>query len=268
MAAKLCKDQHVLHATIFIDHLLSSFSGQGKKRLVPTLAYQLAASPYAPQELKIAILRALFLEPDIPQQNLPTQFARLIIEPLQSVSNLLPPVIFVLDSVHTIHCDGVMTIITELADVLYRLRQGGVVAKVVITGLGYRSIINIFNYNHISRIFPIPPTNPSSFLSIARTSCILPVVDWLYSRSRPLQFVIGASTMMCASLSTAAMCLAAPVVVIYSGARFLPTSFGILGLISIPFVELFIFTRSCIWQEKNVVQFLLARRFDEKTLFS
>lgn len=161
MAAELCKNQHVLHANIFVERLLSSLPGQGKKRLVPTLAYQLAASPYAPQELKIAILRALFLRPDIPQHNLGTQFERLIVDPLRSVSNSLPkPVIFVLDSVHTIHCDGATNVITELANILIRLRHEGVVAKAVITGLGYRSIINIFRNHHISRILPIPPHQP------------------------------------------------------------------------------------------------------------
>lgn len=43
---------------------------------------------------------------------------------------------------------------------------------------------------------------------------------------------------------------------------------GILSVISIPYIDFFIYMHSCVWQEENVVQFLLTRRFDEKSWFS
>lgn len=73
-AARRCKETHVLLASVFFRRLLSVFPAVAKRRLVPSLAYQLAVSPYSPEELKIEILDAFYLEPDIPERSLTTQF--------------------------------------------------------------------------------------------------------------------------------------------------------------------------------------------------
>lgn len=267
MAARICKDEHVFHANIFVGRLLSLFPWQGKRRLVPTLAYQLAASSYAPEELKIEILRALFLEPDIPQHNLTTQFEKLIVHPLQSAHSArgsLPPVVFVLDSVHNIDCDSVMNVVTEFVEALVRLRKAGVNAKAVITGVGYRSIIKMLladKYDKsITRVLPIPLTNPHSFLSIVRATC-LPVLDWMYSQSWPVQITIGICLLMFLGLSTLVVefffCLTAAASIFT-----LPIPINLLGFLAAIYLVVYTYSGSSSWIERNVVEFLLIRRFN------
>lgn len=188
--ARNCQEEHVLFASVFFRRLLTVFPAEAKRRLVPTLAYQLAVSPYAPEELKIEILGALSLEPDIPERNLVNQFDKLIIRPLQNVSGLLnanSPVVFVLDSVQNTDCDTVGVVIRDIAWAVGRLRQEGVNAKAVITGVGYQRIVRAFTpIQTATRIFQAPITNPSSLLSRAR-SASFPFLNWKYGRSEPVQ---------------------------------------------------------------------------------
>ena len=183
-AAKSCKEEHVLLASVFFRRLLSVFPAIAKRRLVPSLAYQLAVSPYAPEELKIEILGAFYLEPDIPERNLTIQFDKLITRPLLNVRGLLQPnspVVFVLDSVQDIDCDTVGDVIRELALAVNNLHAGGVNAKAVVTGVGYDRIVNEFaGIQTTNRIHPAPITNPSSFLSMVR-SVAFPFLNWKYS---------------------------------------------------------------------------------------
>ena len=200
-AAKHYKAQPILLATIFFRRLLAVFPAEGKRRLVTTLAYQLAVSPHAPEELKIEILGALYLEPDLPERNLASQFEKLIVRPLQNVRSLIHcPVVFVLDSVHNIDCESVGDVIKELAQAMNLLLQGERVdAKVVITGVGYERIIKAFEQNKnieaITTTYPTPISNPSSLFSIARTWCF-PLFDLKYNRSEFVQRAIEALTVI------------------------------------------------------------------------
>lgn len=59
-AAKNCQ-KHVLLVSVVLRRLLTVFLAEEKRRFVPTLAaYQLTASPYAPEEFKIEILGARY----------------------------------------------------------------------------------------------------------------------------------------------------------------------------------------------------------------
>jgi len=189
-AAKYCKEEHVLLGSVFFRRLLSVFPAIAKRRLVPSLAYQLAVSPYAPEELKIEILGAFYLEPDIPERNLTTQFDKLITRPLLNVQGLLQPntpIVFVLDSVQNIDCDTVGVVIRELALAVNNLHAGGLNAKAVITGVGYNRIVNEFaGIQTTNRTHPAPITNPSSFFSMVR-SVAFPFLDWKYGLPEVVQ---------------------------------------------------------------------------------
>jgi hypothetical protein len=262
-AAKLCKEEGVLHANIFIGRLLSMFPGEGKRRLVPTLAYQLAISPFAPEELKIEILRALFLEPDIPQHNLANQFEKLIVRPLQNVRSLLPPVVFVLDSVHKIYYDGIRDVIEELVQALDLLHQKGVDAKAVITGVGYHGIIKTFQRSttiEISRMYPIPLTNPLSLLSIARKSRFR-FLDWMYSRSWPVQVIVGVG-LLCFSQLCILFLSAVIFVIILSVPLSLPGYLGVLFVFTGVIFLFFLLFASGVWMTRLAVQLRSPRRFD------
>ncbi|KIM37446.1 hypothetical protein M413DRAFT_423274 [Hebeloma cylindrosporum] len=190
ISAKHCKEEHVLLASVFFRRLLAVFPAEAKRRLVPSLAYQLAVSPYAPEELKIEILGALYAEPDIPERNLAIQFEKLITRPLQNVRELLQPnspVVFVLDSVQNIDCDAVGDVIRAIAQAVENLHMQGVNAKAVITGVGYDRIVNSFADIHTTtRNYPAPISNPSSFFSRTR-SAAFPFLNWKYNRSELVQ---------------------------------------------------------------------------------
>ena len=189
-SARHCKEEHILLASVFLRRLLNVFPAEAKRRLVPTLAYQLAVSPYAPEELKIEILGALYMEPDIPELNLAIQFQKLIVFPLQNVRGSLPancPVVFVLDSVQNVDCDTVGVVIRDLAQAVARLHQEGVNAKAVITGVGYHRILKAFTpIQSTTKTHTAPITIPSSFSSRAR-SAAFSFLDWKYERSEFVQ---------------------------------------------------------------------------------
>jgi len=237
-AAKTCQEEHVLLASVFLRRLLTVFPAEAKRRLVPTLAYQLAVSPYAPEELKIEILGALYLEPDIPERNLANQFEKLIVRPLQNVSGSLNancPVVFVLDSVQNMDCDTVEVVLRDLAWALGRLRHEGVNAKAVITGVGYQRIVSAFTpIPTITRAFEAPITNPSSFLSRTRAASFS-FLNWKYGRSEFVQRAVevgsflGIFTGLPPAISLVGMTLLpSPLNVIIGGSAliFLPACMG------------------------------------------
>lgn len=185
-AAKQCKDHGMLLASVFLRRLLTVFPAEAKRRLVPTMAYQLAVSPRAPEALKIEILGALHLEPDLPERNLAEQFDKLIVRPLVHVRDLLGPAgapVFLLDSVQNTAWDTVGTVVHELVHAVSELHQGGVDARAVITGVGYGPVIQAFQdsakENASTRIHALPLTVSTSFSSRAR-ALIFPVLSWKY----------------------------------------------------------------------------------------
>lgn len=228
-AAKYCKEQHALIASVFFRRLLMVFPAEAKRRLVPTLAYQLAVSPYAPEELKIEILGALHLEPDLPERNLEDQLDKLIVRPLVHVKDLtsFTPPIFILDSVQNMACDTVGDVVRDFVQAVARLHGQGVDAKVVITGVGYSRIIKTFqsipNVEETTRIYPMAITNPTSFTSRMR-SLFFPFLNWKYGLSEPIQRCVEAISVVSAvgTFSTVVP------IVLFLGMAILPAPLNVL----------------------------------------
>jgi hypothetical protein len=180
--AEHCKEEHPVASACF-RRLCDGREQKEKHRLVPSLADQLAESPYAPEEPKIEIPGAFYVEPDIPEHNPTIQFEKLITRPLQNVRGLLPPnnpVVSVLDSVQNIDCDTVGEVIGELAQAVNNLHagSGGVNVKAVVTGVD--RIVNTFaGMQTMNTHTALISTNPSSSPSMAR-SATFPFLNWKY----------------------------------------------------------------------------------------
>ena len=193
--AKHCKEEHLLLASAFCRRLCDGREQKEKRRLVPSPAYQLVESPYAPEEPKVEIPGAFPLEPDIPEYN---QFEKLITRPLQNVRGLLQPnhpVVTVLESVHNIDCDTVGNVIGDLAQAVNNLHAGGVNAKAVVTGVGYDRNVNTFAGMQTMNTHPAPISNPSSFLSIARSGAFA-FLNWKYGLPELVQRGVEISSVM------------------------------------------------------------------------
>lgn len=157
------------------------------------------------------------------QPSLANQFDKLIIRPLQNVSGLLHasrPVAFVFDLVQNIDCDTVGVVARDLVWAFGRLRQEGVNAKAIITGVGYQRIVSAFSpIQTIRRSFEAPITDPSSFLSMAR-SASFPFLNWKYCRSEFVQRAVE----MCSVLG---IFTALPPVISLVGVTLLPSPLNI-----------------------------------------
>jgi hypothetical protein len=194
--AKHCKEEHPV-ASVFFRRLCDGREQKEKHRLVPSLADQLAESPYAPEEPKIEIPGAFYVEPDIPEHNPTIQFEKLITRPLQNVRGLLPPnspVVSVLDSVHNIDCDTVGEVIGDLAQAVNNLHAGGVNAKAVVTGVD--RIVNTFAGMQTMNTHTAPiSSNPSSSLSMAR-SAAFPFLNGKYGLPELVQRGVEITSVM------------------------------------------------------------------------
>ena len=223
--AKHCKEEQALFASVFFRRVLSVFPAEGKRRLVPTLAYQLAVSPYAPEELKVEILGALYMEPDIPEHNLKNQFQKLIVNPLLNVAHMLPadhPVIFLLDSVQNIDSAVVVDVLRELTSAVNFLRQATVPvnAKAVITGVGYDKIFQAFKSDPPDQITSMPVSGPPSLLARSR-AVFFPVLDWKYGRPEFFQRLVELSGVGVAMVGL-------PAFVMLTSMAILPAPLGVL----------------------------------------
>lgn len=137
------------------------------RRLVPTLAYQICVAPSCPRELKVEILGALYMEPDIPEQTLYNQFQKLLISPLRKFppSPLAAPIIIVLDSIH--NCEDVKHLIVPIARVMNELSADSINMKFVITSVSYRYVLNTLQKQDIASLTYDHPIPPGSYMQQA-----------------------------------------------------------------------------------------------------
>jgi hypothetical protein len=157
------------------------------RRLVPTIAYQVCVAPNCPHDLKVEILGALYMEPDIPEQTLHNQLQKLLITPLQRLSRLSTPVILVLDSID--NCEDVKDVIIPIAKVVKELPDQ-INMKFIITSHSYRYVLDTLQNQHIQ-------TSSLSYHPIPTGSVIQQVLfharNWRYELPDLLQsFVTGA----------------------------------------------------------------------------
>lgn len=157
------------------------------RRLVPTLAYQICVAPNCPQNLKVEILGAFYMEPDIPEQTLYNQLQKLLITPLRR-THLSTPVIFVLDSID--NCEDAKDVIIPIAKVVKELSDEINIMQFVITSHSYRYVLDTLQNQHIQASFlsyhPIP--SGSSIKQI-----LFHARNWRYELPDLLQsFVTGA----------------------------------------------------------------------------
>jgi hypothetical protein len=144
--AAFCAEQDIMFASFFFRRrgTLDVFPAE-YKRLVPTLAYQICVSPRCPKDLRIEILGALYMEPDIPEQTMYNQFKKLLISPLRKcpLDPHSAPIVLILDSIH--NCEDVKHLVVPISRVVSDLIQaGGLNIKFVITSLSYRYVLNTF----------------------------------------------------------------------------------------------------------------------------
>jgi hypothetical protein len=170
--AASCAEQDILFASFFFRRrgTLDVFPAE-TKRLVPTLAYQICVSPSCPKDLKVEILGALYMEPDIPEQTLYNQFKKLLISPLRKypLDPLAAPIVIILDSIH--NCEDVKHLIVPIRRVVSELIQADAPnLKFVITSLSYRYVLNTFQKQDdtaaLSYTHPILPRYKSYFHQI------------------------------------------------------------------------------------------------------
>ena len=240
-AAKQCKDRGMLLASVFLRRLLTVFPAEAKRRLVPTMAYQLAVSPRAPEELKIEILGALHLEPDLPERNLAEQFEKLIVRPLVHVRDLLGPAcapVFLLNSVQNTAWETADTVVHELVHAVSELHRGGIEARAVITGVGYSPVMKAFENsakdNNTTRIHALPLTKPTSLSSRAR-AFLFPVLSWKYGLPEFAQRVVEAVSFMGALAGTPFLTWGIGILLLPSPINyFVSTALFMLTLVTIP----------------------------------
>ncbi|KJA15323.1 hypothetical protein HYPSUDRAFT_194404 [Hypholoma sublateritium FD-334 SS-4] len=234
-AAKQCKDRGMLLASVFLRRLLTVFPAETKRRLVPTMAYQLAVSPRAPEALKIEILGALHLEPDLPERNLADQFDKLIVRPLVHVRDLLDPAcppLFLLDSVQNTTWDTAGAVVHELVHAVSELHRQGVDARAVITGVGYSPIIKAFQDSAkddaATRIHALPMTAPASLASRAR-AFVFPALSWKYGLSEFAQRGVEVASLI-------GVVTGLPYLTSLLALLLLPTPFNVLAAMILPLV--------------------------------
>lgn len=163
--AACCKEESPLFATFFFRRRgVSGVFPAEFRRLVTTLAYQICVAPSCPQELRVEILGALYMEPDIPEQTLYNQFQKLLVSPLQKFppSPLSTPIIIVLDSIH--NCEDVKHVITPIARVVNELSMDGINLKFVITSVSYRYVLHTLQKQEIAPLTHNHPIPSSSYM--------------------------------------------------------------------------------------------------------
>ena len=183
-----CTTEGALFGSFFFRRRFFSLFPAEFNRLVPTLAYQICVAPSCPRELKIEILGALYMEPNIPEQTLYNQFQKLLISPLQKFPGSQTssiPIIFVLDSIHT--CEDVKHLITPIARVVNELAAAGINMRFVVTSVSYRYVLNALQKQDIAPLtydYPIIPLN-----SYVQQISFL-VRNWMYELPDLVQSVV------------------------------------------------------------------------------
>ena len=186
--AACCSEEGGLFGTFFFRRrgVFDIFPAE-YQRLVPTLAYQICVAPTCPQELKVEILGALYMEPDIPEQTLYNQFQKLLIIPLRKFppSPLATPIIFVLDSIH--NCEDVKHLIIPIARVVKELSDG-IHIKFVVTTVSYRYVLDTLRKQDIASLTYGHPIPPGSYMQQA----LFIVRNWRYELPDIVQRIVTA----------------------------------------------------------------------------